>query len=150
MYSNIVREPKLGSRSLRKPSISFLLTDSSLISWKGAYPSIRFSPEDGKILETIQGKTTFSIEYMVIKASPLRRYNNGVDVYRTRNIIPHPDKPGDLKYDESSWIPDPDRPGKMKWNDDPNFVSDHAKAIIEEARMRKELMEEIIKKRDNK
>lgn len=63
IYSNIVREPKLGSRSLRKPSISFLLTDSSIISWKGAYPSIRFSPEDGKILETIQGKTTFSIEY---------------------------------------------------------------------------------------
>jgi hypothetical protein len=86
----------------------------------------------------------------VINASPLRRYNNGADVSRTRNKIPHPDKPGDLKYDESSWIPDPEKPGKLKWNDDPNFVSDHAKAIIEEARKRKDLMEKIIRMRENK
>ena len=61
--SDIVRVPKPGTPFLRKPSISFVLTDSSLTSRVGLYPSIKYSLEGEKISETIQGKTTFSIEY---------------------------------------------------------------------------------------
>ena len=61
--SDIVRVPKPGTPYLRKPSISFVLTDPSLTSRLGVYPSIKYSLEGEKISETIQGKTTFSIEY---------------------------------------------------------------------------------------
>ena len=61
--SDIVRVPKHGSASLRKPSISFVLTDSSLTSRLGVYPSIKYSLEGEKISETIQAKTNISVEY---------------------------------------------------------------------------------------
>ena len=59
IYSDIVMEPKIDSPTIPNPSISFILTDLDLISPQGVYPSIKFTLEGGKILETITGKTTF-------------------------------------------------------------------------------------------
>ena len=62
-------------------------------------------------------------------------------------MIPHPDKPGYLKYDSSRWIPDPDNPGETKYNSDPNFVTDYEKLLREESQKRKEVMRQVIKSR---
>jgi|ERR671919_1464633 hypothetical protein len=70
VYSDIVREPKIESTTIPNPSISFVLTDLNLISPQGVYPSIKFTLEGGKILETITGKTTFSIEYLKNQITP--------------------------------------------------------------------------------
>ena len=83
----------------------------------------------------------------VIYSSPLRRYNNGSDIYRNRSWLPDPDRPGYLKYDTSGWIPDPNNPDKKIYNPDPNFVSDYNKAIIQEAQIRRKLMEDMLKER---
>jgi hypothetical protein len=70
IYSDIVREPKIDSPTIPNPSISFILTELDLISPQGVYPSIKFTLEGGKILETITGKTTFSIEYLKNQVTP--------------------------------------------------------------------------------
>jgi hypothetical protein len=70
IYSDIVREPKIDSPTIPNPSISFILTELDLISPQGVYPSIKFTLEGGKILETITGKTTFSIEYSKNQVTP--------------------------------------------------------------------------------
>jgi hypothetical protein len=70
IYSDIVREPKIDSPTIPNPSISFILTELNLISPQGVYPSIKFTMEGGKILETITVKTTFSIEYLKNQITP--------------------------------------------------------------------------------
>jgi len=70
IYSDIVREPKIDSSTIPNPSISFVLTDINLTPRQGVYPSIKFTLERGKILETITGKTTFSIEYLKNQVTP--------------------------------------------------------------------------------
>ena len=70
VYSDIVREPKIDSSTILNPSISFILTDINLTPRQGVYPSIKFTLEGGKILETITGKTTFSIEYLKNQVTP--------------------------------------------------------------------------------
>ena len=42
---------------------------------------------------------------------------------------------------------DPNNPDKIKWNFNPDFVSDHEKAIIQEAQIRRKLMEDMLKER---
>jgi hypothetical protein len=83
----------------------------------------------------------------VIYSSPIRRYNNGSDTHRHTYLVPDPDRPGYLKYDDSRWIPDPNNPDKPIYNDDPDFVDDRDKAIIQEAQIRRKLMEDMLKKR---
>ena len=83
----------------------------------------------------------------VIYSSPIGRYNNGSDIHRMRRAIPDSDRPGYLKYDISPWIPDPNNPEKTIYNCDPDFISDHDKAIIQEAQIRRKLMEDMLKKR---
>ena len=58
-----------------------------------------------------------------------------------------PDRPGFLKYDDSPWIPDPNNPDKTIYNHDPDFISDRNKAIIQEAQIRRKLMEDMLKER---
>jgi hypothetical protein len=70
VYSDIVREPKIDSPTIPNPSITFILAELDLISPQGVYPSIKFTLEGGKILETITGKTTFSIEYLKNQVTP--------------------------------------------------------------------------------
>jgi hypothetical protein len=70
IYSDIVREPKIDSPTIPNPSITFILAELDLISPQGVYPSIKFTLEGGKILETITGKTTFSIEYLKNQITP--------------------------------------------------------------------------------
>ena len=70
IYSDIIREPKIDSPTIPNPRITFVLTESNLISPQGIYPSIKFTLEGGKILETITGKTTFSIEYLKNQVTP--------------------------------------------------------------------------------
>lgn len=70
VYSDIIREPKIDSSTILNPSISFVLTDINLTSRQGVYPSIKFTLEGGRILETITGKTTFSIEYLKNQVTP--------------------------------------------------------------------------------
>jgi hypothetical protein len=70
IYSDIVREPKIDSPTIPNPSITFILAELDLISPQGVYPSIKFTLEGGKILETITGKTTFSIEYLKNQVTP--------------------------------------------------------------------------------
>jgi hypothetical protein len=70
IYSDIVREPKIDSPTIPNPSITFILAELDLISPQGVYPSIKFTLEAGKILETITGKTTFSIEYLKNQVTP--------------------------------------------------------------------------------
>ncbi|MGA9941222.1 MAG: hypothetical protein WBP88_04385, partial [Nitrososphaeraceae archaeon] len=69
------------------------------------------------------------------------------DPHKHKNMIPHPDKPGYLKYDSSRWIPDPDNPGETKYNSDPYFVTDYEKLLREESQKRKEVMRQVIKSR---
>lgn len=73
----------------------------------------------------------------------------GWDPHKHRNMIDDPDRPGYLKYDTSPWIPDPENPGKMKYqyHDNPDFLSDYEKLLVEELQKRKEIMKEIIKSR---
>jgi hypothetical protein len=82
----------------------------------------------------------------VIYCSPVGRYNNGSDVYRSRNKIPDPDKPGWLKYDYSHWVSDPDNPAKLKY-DDSLGISEYQKLLEHEAKKRQDIMIEIIKSR---
>jgi hypothetical protein len=82
----------------------------------------------------------------VIYCSPVGRYNNGSDVYRSRNKIPDPDKPGWLKYDYSHWVSDPDNPGKLKY-DDSLGPSEYQKLLEQEAKKRQDIMIEIMKSR---
>ncbi|HSA73826.1 MAG TPA: hypothetical protein VLD84_07725 [Nitrososphaeraceae archaeon] len=70
IYSDIVKEPKIDMPTIPNPSISFVLTDFNLLSPPGVYPSIKFTLEGEKILETITGKTTFSIEYLKNQVTP--------------------------------------------------------------------------------
>jgi hypothetical protein len=70
IYSDIVREPKIDSPTIPNPSITFILAELDLISPQGVYPSIKFTLEGGKILETVTGKTTFSIEYLKNQVTP--------------------------------------------------------------------------------
>ena len=70
IYSDIIKQPKIDSPTIPNPSISFILTELDLISPQGVYPSIKFTLEGGKILETITGKTTFSIEYSKNQVTP--------------------------------------------------------------------------------
>ena len=68
-------------------------------------------------------------------------------VYGQKGWLPDPDKPGYLKYDDSRKKLDPNNPDKMTRNYHPDFVSDHDKAVIEEARIRRKLMEDMLKER---
>jgi hypothetical protein len=61
--TEIVREPKPGETTLHKPTISFIINDQILTGQLGAPPSIKYSLEDEKVLETIQGKATIAKEY---------------------------------------------------------------------------------------
>ena len=70
IYSDIIRQPKIDSPTIPNPSIAFVLTELNLISPLGIYPSIKFTLEGGKILETVTGKTTFSIEYQKNQITP--------------------------------------------------------------------------------
>lgn len=70
IHSDIVREPKIDSPVISNPSITFVLTELNLVSPQGVYPSIKFTLAAGKILETITGKTTFSIEYLKNQITP--------------------------------------------------------------------------------
>lgn len=108
---------------------------------------IRWNPDVVKKFLTMQPRATVEELVKVVCSSPLGRYNNGSDKLRCRGLIPDPDRPGYLKYDTSTWIPDPNNPDKIKWNFDPDFVSDHEKAIIQEAQIRRKLMEDMLKER---
>lgn len=70
IYSDIIRQPKIDSPTIPNPSIAFVLSELNLISPLGIYPSIKFTLEGGKILETVTGKTTFSIEYQKNQITP--------------------------------------------------------------------------------
>jgi hypothetical protein len=61
--TEIVREPKPGEPTLQKPSISFVINDLILTGQLGAAPTIKYSLEKEKVLETIQGKATIAKEY---------------------------------------------------------------------------------------
>ncbi|HEX9318616.1 MAG TPA: hypothetical protein VF884_06750 [Nitrososphaeraceae archaeon] len=108
---------------------------------------IKWNPELPVKFLNMEPRATLEQLTQIIESSPLGRYNNGSDIFRTRNLAPDSDKPGYLKYDTSHWRPDPDNPGKMKYNQDKDFVNDHDKAIIEEAQTRRKIMEEILKAR---
>src|SRR5206468_12449777 len=111
---------------------------ANLIKWNPELPTKFLSMEPRPTLEQLT---------QVIESSPLGRYNNGSDIFRTRNLALDPDKPGYLKYDMSPWRPDPENPGRMKYNFDKDFLSDHEKVIIEEAQTRRKIMEDILKAR---
>ena len=108
---------------------------------------IKWNPDVVEKFLIMEPRATIKQLEKIVYSSPLFRYNNGADIYRTRSYVPDPDKPGYLKYDRSPWIPDPDEPKKRIYNPDPNFVSDHKKAIIQEAQIRRKLMENILKER---
>lgn len=108
---------------------------------------IRWNPNVVKEFLYMTPRPTIEELKKVIYSSPLGRYNNGSDIYRMSRLAPDPDKPGYVKYDTSPWIPDPNNPGKMVWNHDPDFISDHDKAIIQEAQIRRKLMEDMLKER---
>jgi hypothetical protein len=111
---------------------------SSLIKW---------NPDVCEKFLNMDPRPTVEQLKRVVYSSPLRRYNNGSDVYRYRGWIPDPDKPGYLKYDKSPWIQDPNNPGKTIYNPDRNFVSDYNKLIVEEAQTRRKLMEDTLRAR---
>lgn len=85
----------------------------------------------------------------IVYSSPLKRFNNGEAIYRTRNWVPDPKVPGGFRRDPSIYEPISDRPGyvKRKHNLDPKFVSDYDKLVIKEAEIRKKLMIDIMKDR---
>jgi hypothetical protein len=68
--SDIIRQPKVDSPTIPNPSITFVLTELNLTVPHGVYPSIKFTLEGGKILETVTWKTTFSIEYEKNQITP--------------------------------------------------------------------------------
>jgi hypothetical protein len=94
----------------------------------------------------IKPKPTIKELQQVIYCSPVGRYNNGSDVYRSRNKIPDQDKPGWLKYDYSHWVSDPDNPAKLKY-DDSSGPSEYQKLLEQEAKKRQDIMIEIMKSR---
>ena len=108
---------------------------------------IRWNPDVPEKFLNMTPRPTIEQLVQVIDSSPLGRINNGSATIRTRNLAPDPDRAGYLKYDMSPWIPDPDNPGKMKYNFDENFISDHDKAVIEEAQTRRKIMEDILEAR---
>jgi hypothetical protein len=63
------------------------------------------------------------------------------------NFVPDPDNTEGLKYDTSGWRSDPENPDETKYNDDPDFLTDYQKLLVEESQKRKEIMKEIIKSR---
>jgi hypothetical protein len=94
----------------------------------------------------IKPKPTIKELKQVIYCSLVGRYNNGSDVYRSRNKIADPDKPGWLKYDYSHWVSDPDNPGKLKY-DDSLGPSEYQKLLEQEAKKRLDIMIEIMNSR---
>lgn len=108
---------------------------------------IRWNPDVVEKFLDMQPGPTIELLKKVVYSSPLKRYNNGSDILKSRYRIPDPDKPGYLKYDISPWTSDPENPNKMEYNSDPDYVSDHQKAIVDEAQIRRNLMECILKER---
>lgn len=88
-----------------------------------------------------------SIEQLeqVINSTPLTRYKKGTDGYTNRRWIAEPNRFGHMKYDRERGEPDPDNPGEFLYNLDPDFVSDYERRIVEEAQMRRNLMEDALK-----
>ena len=94
-------------------------------------------------------RPTESELHSVIYSSPLLRYdNNSAD--RLRGFIPDPSKEGRLVRDLSHYVPIPGKPGKWKWSSDPTIFGEFEKMVIKEVQIRKEKMQEIINRHQQK
>jgi hypothetical protein len=60
--------------------------------------------------------------------------------HKHMKFVPDPDNTESLKYDTSGWRPDPENPGETKYNNDPDFLTDYQKLLVEESQKRKEIL----------
>jgi hypothetical protein len=108
---------------------------------------IKWNPNVVKEFLSMEPRATIEELKKVVYSSPLRRFNNGSHIQSMKNYALDQDRPGYLKYDTSRWMPDPNNPNEKIYNRDPDFITDHDKAVIREAQIRRGIMEDILKKR---